>query len=133
MSGVVLSVAVAVVAALGACGDTSPATSSTRLTITVWAKGRDAAVDPRKWTLRCEPPGGTLPRPARACAALFANREALKPVPADAVCTQIYGGAQEALVAGTVRGERVWVRFSRRNGCEIGRWNRLAPLFPARV
>jgi hypothetical protein len=49
------------------------------------------------------------------------------------VCTQIYGGPQEALVTGTVRGDRVWVRFSRRDGCEIDRWNRLAPLFHVRV
>jgi hypothetical protein len=46
------------------------------------------------------------------------------------MCTQIYGGPQEALVTGTFGGRRVWARFSRRNGCEIARWNRIAFLFP---
>jgi Subtilisin inhibitor-like len=34
-------------------------------------------------------------------------------------------------VSGRVNGRRVWVRFNRRNGCEITRWDRLAPLFRA--
>jgi hypothetical protein len=45
------------------------------------------------------------------------------------VCTQIYGGPQEAVVRGTFRGRRVSIRFTRRNGCEIARWNRVAFLF----
>jgi hypothetical protein len=48
------------------------------------------------------------------------------PTPPATVCTQIYGGPQEALITGTFRGRRVWARFSRRNGCEIARWNRIA-------
>ena len=122
-------VLVAVVALAGAAG---AAAAPTELRIAVWAKGRDAGAAPTRWTLRCEPARGTLPRPARACARLLANRDALKPVPRGTICTQIYGGPQEALVTGTVRGKRVWVRFKRRNGCEIARWNRLAPLFPVR-
>jgi hypothetical protein len=129
----VVAVVLAVGAAAAACANASPATSSTQLTIAVWAKGRDARADPKKWTLRCEPPGGTLPRPGRACSTLLLNRGALRPVPPGTACTQIYGGPQEALVTGTVRGKRVWARFNRRNGCEISRWSRLAPLFPVRV
>ncbi len=129
----VVAVVLAVGAAVAACANASPATSTTRLTITVWAKGRGAGAEPAKWTLRCEPAGGTLPRRARACSTLFSNREALRPVPPTIACTQIYGGPQEALVTGRVRGTRVWVRFNRRNGCEISRWSRLAPLFPVRA
>ena len=120
-------------AALAACADASTGTPETQLRVAVWARGRDAGAAAKRWTLRCEPAAGTLPRPARACSTLFANREAMKPVPPGIACTQIYGGPQEALVSGTVRGKRVWVRFNRRNGCEISRWNRLAPLFPVRV
>ena len=126
---VVLIAAATLVAAAGAGAATAP----TELRIAVWAKGRDAGLAPKRWTLRCEPAGGTLPSPARACARLFANVAAIQPIPPETVCTQIYGGPQEALVSGTVRGRRVWVRFNRRNGCEIARWTRLAPLFPVRV
>jgi hypothetical protein len=119
-------------ATLAAAAGVDAATAPTELRIAVWAKGRDAGLAPKRWTLRCEPAGGTLPSAARACARLFANAAAIRPVPPETVCTQIYGGPQEALVSGTLRGRRVWVRFNRRNGCEIARWNRLAPLFPLR-
>ena len=42
-------------------------------------------------------------------------------------CTEIYGGAQAALVVGTVEGKRVWARLQRGDGCQIARWNRLSP------
>ena len=64
-----------------------------------------------------------------ACAALFAEEDALQPVPGDVACTQIYGGDEEARIAGTVRGNAVDSMFSRTNGCEIDRWDRLAPVF----
>jgi hypothetical protein len=48
------------------------------------------------------------------------------------ICTEIYGGPQVALVTGILAGRRIWARFQRRDGCEIARWNRLAPwLLPA--
>ena len=127
-------VAVLVAAAtLAASSGADAASAPTALRIAVWAKGRDARLPPKRWTLRCEPAGGTLPFAARACARLFANAAAIRPVRPGTVCTQIYGGPQEALVSGTLRGRRVWVRFNRRNGCEIARWTRLAPLFPVRL
>ena len=78
--------------------------------------------------------GGTLARPAAACRRLSAcsKQSPFLPVPPATVCTQIYGGPQEALVRGTFRGRRVSTRFTRRNGCEIARWNRLAFLLPAK-
>ena len=50
----------------------------------------------------------------------------LKPVPKDQVCTMIYGGPETATIIGTMRGSAVKAEFSRTNGCEIDRWNRLA-------
>ncbi len=82
------------------------------------------------WTLRCAPAGGTLPRAAEACRRLAALANPFAPVPKDAVCTQIYGGPQTARVTGRFRGRFVWVRFTRRNGCEIARWNRVRFLLP---
>jgi hypothetical protein len=104
----------------------------TALVITFWPD-EQASDRFQRWTLRCLPPGGTLPRPARACRRLARLGVAvLAPVPRGAACTLIYGGPQVALVRGAVAGRPVWARFSRRNGCEIARWQRLSPwLLPA--
>jgi hypothetical protein len=56
----------------------------------------------------------------------LAEEDALQPVPPDVACTQIYGGPEEARIAGTVRGKAVDAMLSRNNGCEIDRWDRLA-------
>ena len=60
---------------------------------------------------------------APCAAALALSPKVFEPVPADQVCTLQYGGPQRATVRGTLRGERVSGRFSRRNGCEIERWD----------
>ena len=87
----------------------------------------DASAPARVATLRCDPPGGTVTRPADACRRIKAlGRQALAPTPRGMACTLIYGGPQTALVAGTLNGSRVWARFTRRDGCEIARWNRVA-------
>ena len=102
----------------------SPAT----LTITVWPAGPMSASRVR--TLHCEPAGGTLVRAAAACRRLGAMKASpFLPTPPATICTQIYGGPQEAFVRGTFRGRRVSTRFARRNGCEIARWDRVAFLF----
>ncbi len=95
------------------------AAALTSLTITVWP---GAGTDSFTWTLRC-------PSPSRACAALARLERPFAPIPKDAICTQIYGGPQRALVRGTYQGRRIWTRFARRNGCEIARWNRHRFLF----
>jgi hypothetical protein len=103
------------------------ATGPTRLRIAVQAS---ATASVRVVTLRCNPPGGTVVHPAQACRRLLsAGRAIFAPTPPGTACTQIYGGPEKALVTGTVAGVRVWARFSRRDGCEISRWNRVAFLF----
>jgi Subtilisin inhibitor-like len=79
-------------------------------------------------TLTCDPTGGTHPRAEAACTVLAEQPDALEPVPADAACTQIYGGDETAAVTGTLRGQPVDASFSRENGCEISRWDALDPL-----
>ena len=109
-------------------GDTgageAPAPAGTELTITVWLQGKDGAS--QEMTLTCDPPGGTHPQPEQACMALEADPAALDPLPADVVCTQIYGGPEEAEIVGTLDGTEVNATFSRQNGCEIDRWMRMA-------
>lgn len=53
------------------------------------------------------------------------------PVPPDQACTEIYGGPQEAVVVGVYGGKPVRTRFTRTDGCQIARWNRVKFLFPA--
>jgi hypothetical protein len=78
----------------------------------------------RTATLTCDPDGGSHPDPVSACDALLEHEEALEPVAGDVACTQIYGGDQVA----TLSGAGVNASFSRANGCEISRWDKLAPL-----
>jgi hypothetical protein len=127
---VVLALVLAVLAA--SCGEgeneaAEPAAPETSVDVTLWPNGRDAG-GAQTVVLTCEPANGTHPSPKEACAALDAEKDALEPVPGDVACTQIYGGPQEARVAGVVRGREFDASFSRTNGCEIDRWDRLAPL-----
>jgi hypothetical protein len=98
------------------------------LKVTVWPEGKSG--ESTTWTLRCNPPRGTHPDPEGACLALARHPRALKPVPKDVGCTQIWGGPQVALVRGTFRGKHVRAWFKRTDGCEIGRWNALSALLP---
>jgi hypothetical protein len=100
---------------------------SASLSIEVWPNGPNGRRI--RGTLGCAPPRGSLPRPALACRRLAALRDPFAPVPKDTACTAIYGGPQVARVRGSLRAMRIDARFNRRNGCEIGRWNRLAFLF----
>lgn len=106
--------------------------ASTSLQITVWPNGEGHG-GKRVWTLRCTPTAGTLPHRAAACRRLATMTRPFAPTPKNVACTQIYGGPQEALVTGRLRGHPVRARFSRKNGCEIGRWDRVRFLFPGAV
>jgi hypothetical protein len=101
--------------------------AATELQIAV-TDGKDATTT---WQLTCDPPGGTHPDPATACAALAEHPDALKPVARDATCTMQYGGDDTATVHGTYQGKAVSARFSLSNGCQISRWTALVPLLPA--
>jgi hypothetical protein len=105
-------------------GATAPATS---LTITV----DDGAGSQRTVHLTCDPAGGDHADPAGACAVLErVGEKQLPPVPKDRMCTQIYGGAETARITGTWRGRPLDARLSRRDGCEIARWDALRALLP---
>lgn len=106
-------------------GGSTPSPGRTELTIAVT---ETRGGQPTTWTLTCDPPGGTHPDPAAACAALDAGDAAFAPVSADVACTEIYGGDQTARVTGNWRGEPVDATFSRANGCEIDRWDQLRDL-----
>jgi hypothetical protein len=121
-----LALAAATVA-LALVGSADAASGETSLQASVWPKGEGTARVVR--TLRCDPAGGSVRRPAAACRAIAAaGRAAFRAVPADSVCTEIYGGPAVALVTGRLEGRPVWARFNRENGCQINRWQRLVLL-----
>ncbi|MCW2747989.1 MAG: hypothetical protein JWP10_1131 [Nocardioidaceae bacterium] len=81
-------------------------------------------------TLTCDPPTGSHPDPAAACAALIKTEASVfEAVPADRMCTAIFGGPQVAKVTGTLDGKEIDASFSRTNGCEIARWDALGDAF----
>jgi hypothetical protein len=129
------AVLTAIIAAAVGCGAGSAGTggAATDLRITVWPQGRDADANAKSYTLRCAPTAGTLPRPGAACeklTSLAARSAPFAPTPRRAMCTELYGGPQQAQIVGTFRGKRVWVALSARNGCEIARAKKLAFLLP---
>jgi hypothetical protein len=103
---------------------------ATSLHISLWPNGRGHAPI-ETYTLTCAPVGGTLPHAAAACAGLAPLKAPFAPTRKGTPCTMIYGGPQEALVTGVFRGALVPARFSRKDGCEVARWNRVRFLFPS--
>ena len=94
------------------------------LLVRVDGDGARGPAKPEQLRLRCNAPGESA---ACAAAAKLALRD-FRPVPADVACTEIFGGSQTARVSGTLRGDPVSGTFARSNGCEITRWEAMAPL-----
>jgi hypothetical protein len=116
-------------AALAACGeDGTPATSGddenlASLVVRVDDDG-DGPNAARELELECD-----APTDSSACGAAAGTSAAdLAPTEEGKACTQLFGGPQTASIKGTLRGEEVDATFSRRDGCEIARWERVAPL-----
>jgi hypothetical protein len=109
--------------------------AKTYLRIAVFPNGKG---HPQRYQLWCRGPGGELssgiakPISApRACERLVRLwPEGSAPVPKDVACTEVYGGPQVAEVSGMFHGKPVSARFTRTDGCEIARWNRVRFLFP---
>ncbi|HEU5483629.1 MAG TPA: SSI family serine proteinase inhibitor [Microlunatus sp.] len=110
-----------------AASPTPPPAGASQLTIVV----DDGTGATTTWTLTCDPPGGTHPDPAGACQSLTEHPSALRPVPKDKMCAQVYGGPERATVRGTWDGEQVLASLSRTNACETARWDSLVPLVPS--
>ena len=92
----------------------------------------EAGSQPRVLTLRCgERATGTVRNPVAACARLQRlGRAAFRPTSPNTACTEIFGGPSTARITGQFLGLPLWTRFSRSNGCEIARWERVAFLLP---
>ena len=94
-----------------------------------WPEGRgaEAPESGRCAAARQEAP---VPRAAAACRQLAAMTTPFAPRSRNLICTDQYGGPQQAVIAGTHRGNRIWVLIGMRNGCDIARAKKLAFLVP---
>jgi hypothetical protein len=132
MRGVVLIATLAVVIGCGAGSGTASqsATPSTKLTIRYWPAGIGEG-PVKTWTLRCNPTGGTLVRSAAACRKLAALGNPFARPKLEQMCTQQYGGPDQAQITGTYRGRQVFVALGLTDGCQIARFKTLSFLIPA--
>jgi hypothetical protein len=121
-------------AALSACGSmhatggtaaSAKPASKVDLVIQVTAKPGAAA---HRWTLRCDPVGGTHPNPAAACHALLHAKRPFAPLPKHVMCPMIVAGTKTAHISGTWFGKHIDTRFNQ-NGCGNLRWNKIGQVF----
>jgi hypothetical protein len=92
---------------------------------------RGAGSAAERYSLSCaEAVEGDHPTGDAACAHLRGMDDPFAPLPADAVCTQVYDGPQTAHVTGVWRGRPVDLQLARNDGCRIAQWDRLGPLLP---
>ncbi|MFH9611598.1 SSI family serine proteinase inhibitor [Streptomyces sp. NPDC017448] len=109
--------------------------TQTRLTVSVENTGVPGADG--TFELECGPTGGTHPEGQAACdrlaeagATRSGRQELFRETPAGTMCTMIHGGDAFARIVGTWEGRAVDTTASRRDGCEIARWNSLVPVLP---
>lgn len=107
----------------------------TRLTVSVENTGVAGADG--TFELECGPTGGSHPQGQAACdrlaeagATRAGRQELFRPTPEGTMCTMIHGGDATARIVGTWEGRAVDTTASRRDGCEIARWNSLVPVLP---
>lgn len=118
-------------AACGSATSTSqaakPAKPAAKVSVTVAVTPTPGAAA-KRWTLRCDPVGGTHPDARAACRQLLAAKNPFAPIPRGIMCPMIVAGPQKATISGTFFGQRVASNFSRA-GCEAARWAKLGEVF----
>jgi subtilisin inhibitor-like len=129
--------------AVAACGSAAAPTGSAaapsssrshsqaaKVSLTVVVKTHPRA-KPQRWTLTCDPVGGTHPNAKAACRQLLAAKNPFAPIPRGLMCPMIPAGPQTgtAQVSGTYFGKQVSSTFSRQNPCGAIRWAALGVVF----
>jgi hypothetical protein len=101
------------------------AAPATQLTVRVDPDG-DGPEQPKQARISCE---GESRGRGGPCAAAGRLRPAdFEPTPGDVACTELFGGPETATISGTLEREQVQGRFSRQDGCEIARWEKVSAL-----
>ncbi len=121
-----------------ACGSTAapgtaPASSGTHSTGTTAAPKVSLTIvtsapgGVHRWTLRCDPPGGTKPDAAAACSELIADKTLFLPSEVK-FCPMIMANAASFIIDGTWFGRPVHESILD-GGCDISRWSQLHQIF----
>ena len=126
--------AVTVVAACGGKPDVNVSDSVPRTSLRIAVRAAPDA-PPRSATLACDGAPvatGFINDAPAACALVTEDQEAravlVERRPDDRICTQLYGGPQQARVTGRIEGSPVDVTVNRADGCGVADWSRLQPL-----
>jgi Subtilisin inhibitor-like len=82
----------------------------------------------QRWTLRCDPPGGTHKDPAAACAALLRMKDPFAPRPRRMICPMILASGRQIEVTGTWFGRKVH-RHILDGGCDLGLFGSVSKIF----
>lgn len=109
----------------------SASAPAAKVSLTVVVKASPGAT-PKRWTLRCDPTGGTHPDAQAACRQLLAAKNPFAPIPRGIMCPMIVAGPQRATISGIFFGQHVASNFSRA-GCEATRWSELGDVFGFRT
>jgi hypothetical protein len=123
-TGAVVALAVAGLLSAGCSTSDEPPQLTAHLTIHVQ---KDAKSPEKTAVLICP---GRKPIERDVCAALdVVAPKVFEPVSENRVCTMIYGGPATATMRGTYDDGLANATFNEANGCEIGRWNQVLPVF----
>ncbi|MFJ7413083.1 SSI family serine proteinase inhibitor [Streptomyces sp. NPDC098077] len=121
----------------GGGGKDADGTSEVLTRLTVSVENTGVAGADGTFELECGPTGGSHPQGQAACdrlaeagATRAGRQELFRPTPEGTMCTMIHGGDATARIVGTWEGRAVDTTASRRDGCEIARWNSLVPVLP---
>ncbi|MET1156091.1 SSI family serine proteinase inhibitor [Arthrobacter sp.] len=128
----------------GSPGTSEPAPPNTQegtamdadLTIVLTSAGSEARVERKLVCRDSQPADGSTVRDAdAACAALSKHGEKVffELPDRNRICTQQYGGPQQARVTGTISGREVDKQFSLTDGCQISEWNSMQALLGSRA
>jgi hypothetical protein len=127
-----LLIAAVCAAAVTACGSAQAGgsaaggTHAARVSLTITVD--DHAGAPKRWTLRCDPTGGTHPDAAAACRVLLHARNPFGAIPKGTMCPMIAADAKTATVKGTFFGKHVDTTFTQ-GGCQLLRWAKIGQIF----
>lgn len=108
----------------GGPGSSGPPAAKATLSIKIANEGGKVT----RWTLRCDPPGGTSPDPAAACKALFDAKNPFSPQVRHVMCPMIMVSGKQIIVDGTWFGKKVH-RVIIDGSCDLGIFNSLARTF----
>ena len=107
-------------------GAAAAAAHPARVSLVIQVTGTGAKAE--RWTLRCDPDGGTHPDPQAACDALLHARSPFAALPPHEMCPMIPAGTKIATVQGTWFGKHVDSSFNR-SGCGLPRWDKVGQIF----